>query len=144
MLRTIGFVLLLITSVACTVSTTMGEGGTPSESAPTSGATLEILTPRSGTRVDAPFTVSYRVGCPAGGCADFAYLRVSVAGVDPIIAIDVPIDVKTGTVDIPADKRMTGLRDLTFTLAGPDLEPLEGSAASVTIHDLTIAGPRSP
>ena len=93
--------------------------------------------------MDAPFSVSYRVACPAGGCADFAYLQVSVAGVDPFIAIDVPIEAMTGTVEIPADKRMTGLRDLTFTLASADREPLEWPTASVTIHDLTIAGPRS-
>jgi hypothetical protein len=121
----------------------MGQGGAPSASAQTSETALEILSPRSGARVDAPFSVNYRVACPPEGCAGFAYLHVSVAGVDPLIAIDVPIDAMTGTIEIPADKRMTGLRDLTFTLASPDREPLEWPAASVTIRDLTIAGPRA-
>jgi hypothetical protein len=135
--------VVLVVSAAC-----VGEpadepadehGGSQS---PSCQPVLQIVAPGPGTSVSSPFPVRYRTEC-LGGHGRVAYLGVSFRESEPGFSIELPLEGGAGTVEVPAHKLVSGLRDVRFTLIGDDHEPLTNPEASVTVEDLTIEGGRS-
>jgi hypothetical protein len=136
--------LVLVASAACGgEASSDGSGdGSGGGSASACEPALEILAPRPGTSVSSPFAVRYRTDC-RGNDSRAAYLEMSIRDSEPKFSVEVPLDGVAGTVEVRADKLVSGLRDVTFTLLGDDHEPLANPAASVTVEDLTIEAGRS-
>lgn len=136
--------VVLIASVACAGEPSFdGSGdGSGGGSASACEPALEILAPSPGTSVNSPFTVRYRTEC-LGNDGRAAYLEVSIRDFEPEFSIELPLQAGAGTIQVPAHKLVSGLRDVRFTLVGNDHEPLANPEASVTVADLTIEAGRS-
>jgi hypothetical protein len=105
--------------------------------------TLKILEPRDGQTITLPTEITYEVsGIEVGGSSG-VHLHVVVEGVEDGFHVEVPLDKESRIAKLPADKRLTGRRDLTFQLARPDHTPLENTEARYTVRNLTIEGTRS-
>jgi hypothetical protein len=131
---------VLPTSTASAPSTTPPT--TPASTSPagggvtSTGAKLEVLSPRPGQTITLPAQIQYRatgVAVPSG-----AVLRLTVRDLQPI---DLPVTASTGTVTLPDDKSsfLPGNRDLTFQLITRGGTPL---TLAVTVHNVIIEGRR--
>ena len=96
--------------------------------------TLQLQGLSDGARLSLPATVHYTVT----GVADSPRIVAKSRGAD------VPIQEgpQQGTFVIPDDKQLTGLRDLTFSLADSGGSPILNREATVRVYDVLLAGRR--
>ena len=109
--------------------------------APNAVPTIEILSPKAGETISPPTAVRFRVGGFAIGVGAgriIAFVRGSADNV----RVELQLGNETGVATLPANKLLTGRRDLTFALVSADGTLLESSEAQVTISGLTILGGR--
>ena len=105
----------------------------------TSVPTLQVLSLRDGETVTPPTAVRYAV---AGyGEAD-AHIVAFVDGLGDAARVDLQAGSEPGVAYLPADKRLTGRRDLTFALEKADGTLLANPEARVTIYGVTVQGGR--
>lgn len=116
-------------------------GATPTPSGATSGPSLRIASPKEGDSVQQPVQVEYVItGIDADAIQQYR-LQVMV-GSPPISTTELALTGLDGTAVLPADKLLTGRRDLTFTLVRLDGTTPTNPALAVTIRGVTITGGR--
>jgi hypothetical protein len=103
--------------------------------------TLVILSPNDGETITPPtpvrFTVSGFTLGQGGG-----HIEAFVAGMADTLSVELQLSGTSGLAYLPANKLLTGMRDVTFVLARADGTLLENPEARVTVSRLTILGGR--
>jgi hypothetical protein len=113
----------------------------PTPSVVAAGPTLEITSPKPGEVISPPTPVRFAV-------SDFAvakgagHIEVFMPGVPGSASVPLQETDEPGLAYLPADKFLSGKRDLTFVLARGDGAHLDNPEARVTITGLTIQGRR--
>jgi hypothetical protein len=102
--------------------------------------TLQILSPKAGEDVAAPFTVRFLISGIDPATLARLNIRLTI-GNPPFYTTMLPIDGLQGSATVPDDKMVSGHRDLVFSLSGVDGAPL-ASTASVLVAGVTISGRR--
>jgi len=97
--------------------------------------TIQLVGLADGATLQLPAVVQYRV----------TGFRVA-PGAGQVVAYDagrqIATDSGTGSITLPDDKTLTGVRDLTFTLAAAGGAPLTNREAHATVYDVLLAGRR--
>ena len=109
--------------------------------APSTAPTLEIMSPRPGEIITPPTAVRFKVdGFVVGPGAGriVAYIRGSV----DYVRVELVLGAEPGLASLPANKLLSGRRDMAFALARADGTLLENSEAQFTVQGLTILGGR--
>lgn len=102
---------------------------------------LQIISPKAGDTVAAPFTVRYSIS--GIDTATLAQLNIRMTIGNPAFyTISLPISGSQGSVTVPDDKMISGYRDLVFSLVRVDQAPVAGSPAAVVVSGITISGRR--
>lgn len=112
---------------APTQPTTVGE--------PTCPPTLRVLAPADGSRVKAPFSLSYETRCFPIGRDGTIYLATDG------MRIDLHPPAATGAVTVPDHPLLSGRRALTIQLAQTNGQTLANPEATV-VMTVTIEGSR--
>jgi hypothetical protein len=113
----------------------------PAAGAVAAGPTLEITSPKPGETISPPTPVRFAV-------TDFTvakgagHIEVFMPGVSSSPNVPLQETDEPGLAYLPADKFLSGKRDLTFVLARGDGTHLDNPEARVTITGLTIQGRR--
>jgi hypothetical protein len=107
-------------------------------STPAAVPELKILSPKPGAEVELPAAIHYEVTGNETG-----YLRVFIDNPGTGFHIDLPFGGPSGVVYLPDDKQLSGMRDVTFWLTGPDHRLLANREAHVTINNLLLMGGRN-
>jgi len=103
--------------------------------------TLEILSPTDGATINPPTAVRFTVS--GFSLADGnGHIEVVVRGLGNDVRVELQSGGAPGLAYLPANKLLTGRRDLTFILTQADGTPLENPEARVTVYGLTILGGR--
>jgi hypothetical protein len=103
--------------------------------------TLQVLSPKDGETVTPPTAVRYAVTGYTLGQGD-AHIVAFVGSLADRISVDLQAGNEPGLAYLPADKRLSGRRDLTFALVKADGSLLSNPEARATVYDLTIQGGR--
>lgn len=102
---------------------------------------LQILAPKDGETITPPTEVRYAVaGFGLGG--DEGRIVAFVRGVADPIHVKLELTSQSGVANLPANKLLTGKRDLVFALARADGTLLQNPEARQTVYGLTIFGGR--
>ena len=109
--------------------------------AETTAPSLQILSPKAGEDVSAPFTVRFLISGIDSATLAGLNLRLTV-GNPPFYSTMLPIEGPQGSATVPDDKMLSGRRDLVFSLARPDGARMAASPASVMVVGVTISGRR--
>jgi hypothetical protein len=97
---------------------------------------LRILSPKPGDVAQDAVVARYAV---VGYGTGFVGLRLHLdVGSPPVYTQDWPLSGPQGTFTVPPDPRISGRRDLRFSLVRPD----GGAVGSVVVADVTMPGPR--
>jgi hypothetical protein len=136
----LGILAVLVLS-ACGAS--IEPGANPSGNEPSAAPALQIISPKSGSQVEAPVTVEYAITGLDPGVAVNYRLRVTIDD-PPIYTAELPIGATRGSVVIAEDKLTTGRRNLTFSLVAPNGTVVANPAATVKVTGVTISGRRLP
>ena len=103
--------------------------------------TLEILSPHDGDTITPPTPVRFTVtGFTLGEGG--GHIQAFARGLAERVSVELKASDVPGLAYLPADKFLTGRRDLTFALARADGTLLENPEARVTVVGLTIRGGR--
>jgi hypothetical protein len=102
---------------------------------------LQILSPKAGEDVSAPFTVRFLITGIDSATLARLNLRLTI-GNPPFYTTMLPIDGLQGSATVPDDKMLSGRRDLVFSLARTDGAAVAASPASVMVAGVTISGRR--
>jgi hypothetical protein len=102
---------------------------------------LQILSPKAGDDVSAPFTVRFLISGIDSATLAKLNIRMTI-GNPPFYSTTLPIDGPQGSATVPDDKMLSGRRDLVFSLARADGSPLAASPSSVLVAGVTISGRR--
>lgn len=116
-------------------------GTTPSPSAQTALPRLSIVHPATGDTVQAPVKVEYVIMGLNPDVVGQYRMRVTLDS-PPIYSANLALAGLQGTAVLPDDKRITGRRDLTFSLVKADGTALANPEATVKISGVTITGRR--
>ena len=103
--------------------------------------TLQVLSPKDGETVTPPTAVRYTVTGYTLGQGD-AHIVAFVGSLTDRISVDLQAGNQPGLAYLPADKRLSGRRDLTFALVKADGSMLANPEARSTVYNLTIQGGR--
>jgi hypothetical protein len=102
---------------------------------------LQIIAPKDGQTITPPTDVRFAVvGFELG--ADAGSIVAFVRGVADPVHVELDLTEKVGVASLPANKLLTGKRDLVFALARPDGTLLTNPEARATVYGLTIQGGR--
>ena len=107
-------------------------------SADTRAPSLQILSPKAGEDVSAPFSVRILISGIDSAILARLNLRLTVDN-PPFYTAVLPIDGSQRSATMPDDKMLSGRRDLVFSLARPDGAPMAASRASVVVAGVTIS-----
>jgi len=103
--------------------------------------TLQVLVPKDGETVTPPTAVRYTVAGYTLGEGG-GHIVAFVGNLRDRISVDLQAAYEPGLAYLPADKSLSGRRDLTFALAKADGSLLANPEAHVTVYGLTIQGGR--
>ena len=104
--------------------------------------TLELLSPADGDTITLPTAVRFAISGYKPINGDGHIQAILREGSERII-IDLQQSKEPGLAYLPANKLLSGRRDLTFTLTTADGTPLKNAEAGATVRALTIEGGRS-
>ena len=97
--------------------------------------TLQVLSPKDGETVTPPTAVRYAVTGYTLGQGD-AHIVAFLGSLTDRISVDLQAGNQPGLAYLPADKRLSGRRDLTFALVNSDGSPLANPEARATVYGL--------
>ncbi len=103
--------------------------------------TLRVLSPKDGETITPPTVVRYTVTgytLTEGGGRMLAF----IGSLADRVSVELQLGNEPGLAYLPANKLLTGRRDLTFALAKPDGSLLANPESRATIYGLTIQGGR--
>jgi hypothetical protein len=113
----------------------------PSPGGVTSGPSLRIVSPKDGESVEQPVQVGYIITGIGADAIQLYKLQVTV-GSPPTSTTEVALTALQGSAVLPADKMLSGRRDLIFTLVRRDGTAPSSPALTVTVRGVTIVGGR--